>query len=157
MFALGLLLCSALTLLHFSGQDHDLGDTFTPEILLRIIGDLLETEVVGLTVAEVLENLLDVEVSVSEECLHLAVSTPVLPGEKEEQGKVGQWQHLIRKEDNAFISSKQQEELLPVLFFIYGGGFIAGTQMKMGYERLGEANDFVLVAVNYRLGPLGKT
>ena len=50
----------------------------------------------------------------------------------------------------------QQAELLPVLFFIYGGGFVAGTQMKMGYERLGEANDFVLVAVNYRLGPLGR-
>lgn len=45
---------------------------------------------------------------------------------------------------------------LPVLFFIYGGGFTAGTQMMMGYERMGEVNDFVLVAINYRLGPLGE-
>lgn len=28
--------------------------------------------------------------------------------------------------------------------------------MKMGYERLGDVNDFVLVALNYRVGPLGK-
>ena len=42
------------------------------------------------------------------------------------------------------------------MFFIYGGGFSAGTQMKMGYERMGDYNDIVLVAVNYRLGPFGK-
>lgn len=43
------------------------------------------------------------------------------------------------------------------MVFVYGGAFIAGTQMLMGYERLGDAgNDFVLVALNYRLGVLGK-
>ena len=42
------------------------------------------------------------------------------------------------------------------MVFIYGGGFKAGTQEKMGYERLGDVNDVVLVAVNYRVGPLGE-
>ncbi len=42
------------------------------------------------------------------------------------------------------------------MVFVYGGGFKAGTQMKMGYERLGDVNDVVLVALNYRVGPLGK-
>lgn len=42
------------------------------------------------------------------------------------------------------------------MYFIYGGGFSAGTQLRMGYERLGDVNDVVLVAINYRLGPLGK-
>jgi hypothetical protein len=44
-----------------------------------------------------------------------------------------------------------QDDLLPVMVFVYGGGYKAGTQMKMGYERLGDVNDVVLVAVNYRL------
>ena len=47
-------------------------------------------------------------------------------------------------------------EPLPVMVFIYGGGFKAGTQEKMGFERLGDVNDVVLVAVNYRVGPLGE-
>ena len=44
---------------------------------------------------------------------------------------------------------------LPVMVFVYGGGYKAGTQLKMGYERLGDVNDVVLVAINYRVGPLG--
>ena len=48
------------------------------------------------------------------------------------------------------------EKPLPVMVFIYGGGYKAGTQLKMGYERLGDVNDVVLVALNYRVGPLGK-
>lgn len=43
------------------------------------------------------------------------------------------------------------------MFFIYGGGFRAGTQMRMGYERMGDVADVVLVDVNYRLGPMGNT
>ena len=34
----------------------------------------------GKTVGEVLEGLLDINLSVSEDCLHLAVSTPFIPG-----------------------------------------------------------------------------
>ena len=71
--------------------------------------------------------MLDVDLAVSEDCLHLAVSTPDL----------------------------KPAEPLPVMVFVYGGGFKAGTQLKMGYERFGDVNDVVLVALNYRVGPLG--
>ena len=42
------------------------------------------------------------------------------------------------------------------MFFVHGGAFYAGTQIKMGPERLGDVADIVLVAINYRVGPLGK-
>ena len=42
------------------------------------------------------------------------------------------------------------------MFFIHGGAFMAGTQLLMGPERLGDVADVVLVAINYRVGPLGK-
>ena len=45
---------------------------------------------------------------------------------------------------------------MPVMFFIHGGAFYAGTQIKMGPERLGDVADIVLVAINYRVGPLGE-
>ena len=41
------------------------------------------------------------------------------------------------------------------MFFIYGGAFVAGTQYKMGLDRMGDVNDLVVVATNYRLGPMG--
>ncbi len=75
--------------------------------------------------------------AVDEDCLHLAVSTPHLP-----------------ELDNS--QQQAQQALLPVMVFIYGGGYKAGTQMKMGYERLGDANDVVLVGLNYRVGQLGR-
>lgn len=97
------------------------------ETIIHLIEALLEIPLFGETVTNVIRNLLDVDVSVDEDCLHLAVSTPNLKPDK----------------------------LLPVMFFIYGGGYKAGTQLKMGYERFGDVNDVVLVAINYRVGPLG--
>lgn len=47
------------------------------------------------------------------------------------------------------------EERLPVMFFVYGGGYTGGTMLKMDQARLGDVADFILVTVNYRLGPLG--
>ena len=47
------------------------------------------------------------------------------------------------------------EEKLPVMFFVYGGGYTGGTMLKMDQARLGDVADFILVTVNYRLGPLG--
>lgn len=112
--------------------DLELTGLISTESVITLLEDMFEVPVGGLTVAEIINNLLDVDFSVAEDCLHLAVSTPYLPGRDAERA-----------------------ELLPVMFFIYGGGFRAGTQMKMGYERLGDVNDVVLVAINYRLGPLG--
>ena len=95
---------------------------------IELLEALFETPLIGHQVSDVLRTLLDEELSVSEDCLHLAVSTPEL----------------------------KPSEPLPVMVFIYGGGFKAGTQLKMGFERLGDVNDVVLVAVNYRVGPLGE-
>ena len=46
---------------------------------------------------------------------------------------------------------------LPVVFFIPGGGFFCGSHETKFYgpDYLMDAGDFILVSVNYRLGPLG--
>ena len=75
---------------------------------------------------------LDIDLSVAEDCLHLAVSTPQLPS-----------------------TAVDKKPLLPVMFFIHGGGFANGFQIKMGPERLMAWGDVVLVAINYRLAALG--
>ena len=62
-------------------------------------------------ISEVLHDWLDIQLGVSEDCLHLAVSTPWQP-----DGTV--------KKD------------MPVMFFIHGGAFAFGTQIRMGGERL---------------------
>ncbi|MFB9832201.1 carboxylesterase family protein, partial [Actinoallomurus acaciae] len=45
----------------------------------------------------------------------------------------------------------------PVLVFVHGGGFTAGSGGQDGYHghRLAEAGDLVVVTLNYRLGALG--
>ncbi|KAF2885851.1 hypothetical protein ILUMI_20324 [Ignelater luminosus] len=63
-----------------------------------------------------------------EDCLYLNVYTPQLPD--------------------------SDKELLPVIFYIHGGGFAEGSANLYGPEFL-VAKDVVLVTVNYRLGPLG--
>ena len=40
---------------------------------------------------------------------------------------------------------------LPVMFFVHGGAFYGGTQIRMGAERLGAWDDVVVVAINYRV------
>ena len=75
---------------------------------------------------DVIQDWLDIDLSVSEDCLHLAVSTPLRPDGSERPD-------------------------LPVMFFIYGGAFYSGTQIRMGAERLGAFQDVVLVAINYRV------
>ena len=81
-------------------------------------------------IKDVAHDWLDIDFSVNEECLHLAVSTPLLPG-------------------------GTPKPLLPVMFFIHGGGYSSGFQFKMGPERLMAWGDVVLVAINYRLNTLG--
>ena len=41
------------------------------------------------------------------------------------------------------------------MFWIYGGGFSAGSNNLYGMERIGDVADVIMVAVNYRLGALG--
>ena len=76
---------------------------------------------------DIIVDWLDIDLSVSEDCLHLAVSTPLRP-------------------------DGSQKADLPVMFFIHGGAFYGGTQIRMGAERLGAWEDVVVVAINYRVG-----
>lgn len=66
----------------------------------------------------------------SEDCLHLAVFTPELP-------------------------SAESNPRLPVMIYIHGGAFMLGGYVGGGPGKLLE-RDMILVAVQYRLGPLGE-
>ena len=81
-------------------------------------------------VGDVLYEWLDLTLSVSEDCLHLAVYTPWKP-------------------------DGNRNKILPVMFFIHGGAFAYGTQIRMAGDRLQSWGDVVVVSINYRLGPLG--
>ena len=81
------------------------------------------------SVVDVLHDWLDIDLSVDEECLSLAVWTPWKPNGEERPD-------------------------LPVMYYLFGGGFNSGFSYRMGAERLGAFEDVVVVAINYRLGPL---
>ena len=104
------------------------------QALTSIIEQLFELEAGFLSpdknLADVLHEWLDITPGVSEDCLHLAVSTPTKP-------------------------DGEYKENLPVMFFIHGGAFAFGTQIRMGGERLQAWEDVVVVSINYRVGPLG--
>ena len=87
----------------------------------------------------------------SEECLHLSVSTPFrqvsqieIPLTSCVQVWRSQLQAVFRPDGNA-------RPRLPVMFFVHGGAFYGGTQIRMGAERLGAWDDVVVVAINYRV------
>ena len=69
----------------------------------------------------------------SEECLHLAVYTPRSPTEA--------------------VLELPKEELLPIMFFVHGGGFTSGFQLQMDAARLGEVSwsDVVLKILGEKL------
>ena len=56
----------------------------------------------------------------SEECLHLAVYTPRSPAE--------------------MARELPKEELLPIMFWVHGGGFTNGFQFLYDAARLGEVS-----------------
>lgn len=56
---------------------------------------------------------------------------------------------------NVYVPDREADaSLLPVLFWIHGGAFIHGSANVFGGKYLMN-NDVILVAINYRLGPLG--
>ncbi len=76
---------------------------------------------------------------VSEDCLYLNVWTPA-------QIRPGQ----------SLAPSAQQSEKLPVLVYIYGGGFVAGDGSEPRYDGASMAQKgIVTVTLNYRLGIFG--
>ena len=55
---------------------------------------------------------------------------------------------------NIYTPAKNATELLPVIFWIHGGGFQYGTSSKYGAKFLMD-RDLILVTFNYRVGPFG--
>ena len=51
-------------------------------------------------------------------------------------------------------AASNDEDYLPVMVFVHGGGFMTGDSGMYGPKYLLE-RDVILVTVNYRLGPLG--
>ena len=72
-----------------------------------------------------------------EDCLYINVYKPEWSEEEEEQ--------------------QEPQEKLPVMFWVYGGGFIMGDASEENYlpGPLLETGEVIIVTGNYRLGPLG--
>lgn len=51
-------------------------------------------------------------------------------------------------------SPKSDKNLLPIMFWIHGGGFSTGYSATFGPEYFMD-KDIILVTINYRLGVLG--
>ena len=54
-----------------------------------------------------------------------------------------------------YAPSKKSEVLLPVMFWIHGGGNTSGLKDLYDFTRLVKKHDVIVVTINYRLGPLG--
>ena len=69
----------------------------------------------------------DDEISGSEDCLYLDIYAP----------------------------SKKSNNLLPVMFWIHGGGNTSGLKDLYDFSKLVKKHNIIVVVINYRLGPLG--
>ena len=54
-----------------------------------------------------------------------------------------------------YAPSKKSEGLLPVMFWIHGGGNTSGLKDLYDFTQLVKKHDVIVVTINYRLGPLG--
>ena len=54
-----------------------------------------------------------------------------------------------------YAPSKSSEELLPVMFWIHGGGNTSGLKDLYDFTKLVKKHNVIVVTINYRLGPLG--
>ena len=54
-----------------------------------------------------------------------------------------------------YSPSKTSEELLPVMFWIHGGGNTSGLKDLYDFTKLVKKHNVIVVTINYRLGPLG--
>ena len=62
-------------------------------------------------------------------------------------------------EDCLYLDIKRPEkidkELLPVMFWIHGGGKQAGLKDLYDFSTMVKKHDVLVVSINYRLGPFG--
>lgn len=85
-----------------------------------------------------------------------------------QQAKMCPQMHLVKEimlghEDCLYLDvhvprEKNTSNFLPVMFWIYGGGYAFGDEYEFGVynvKHLVEKHDIIIVSVNYRLGPFG--
>jgi para-nitrobenzyl esterase len=53
------------------------------------------------------------------------------------------------------LPKKKSRELLPVMFWIHGGGNTSGLKDLYDYSKMASRHDVIVVSINYRLGALG--
>ena len=65
--------------------------------------------------------------------------------------------NVYRPEFSPEEDIEEREKLLPVMFWVYGGGFIMGDATEENYlpGPLLETKEVIVVTGNYRVGPLG--
>ena len=54
-----------------------------------------------------------------------------------------------------YAPKKKSKELLPVMFWIHGGGNTSGLKDLYDFTKLVKKHNVIVVTINYRLGPLG--
>ena len=54
-----------------------------------------------------------------------------------------------------YSPKKKSKDLLPVMFWIHGGGNTSGLKDLYDFSKLVKKHDVIVVTINYRLGPLG--
>ncbi len=54
-----------------------------------------------------------------------------------------------------FAPSKKSNKLIPVMFWIHGGGNTSGLKDLYDFSKLVKKHDVIVVRINYRLGPFG--
>ena len=54
-----------------------------------------------------------------------------------------------------YAPTQKSQELLPVMFWIHGGGNTSGLKDLYDFSKLVKKHNVIIVAINYRLGPLG--
>ena len=54
-----------------------------------------------------------------------------------------------------YAPKKKSKDLLPVMFWIHGGGNTSGLKDLYDFRKLVKKHNVIVVTINYRLGPLG--
>ena len=66
---------------------------------------------------------------------------------------------IVGTEDCLYLDikapNKKYEKLLPVMFWIHGGGNISGLKDIYDFSTMVKKHDVIVVSINYRLGPFG--
>ena len=66
---------------------------------------------------------------------------------------------ILGTEDCLYLDIKaptqKSKKLLPVMFWIHGGGNISGLKDIYDFSTMVKKHDVIVVSINYRLGPFG--